>query len=94
MRIFGPWMSARIPIARMRSSAARRIFCTRRRKSSSDPWLKLIRATDMPASISSPTRSSLAGPIVATILVWGVAAGPARGGAERYGSSVMVVCKL
>ena len=52
-----------------RSWAAARIFWTWRRWSSSVPWLKFKRATVNPTSIISPTRSSEAGPMVATTLV-------------------------
>src|SRR5689334_9252757 len=68
-RILGPWRSARMPTARPEAAAASR---TRRYTfswSSWLPWLKLSRATSMPASTRPRIRSGeeVAGPSVQTI---------------------------
>ncbi len=52
-RILGPWRSARTPTARPLSSAALRTRWYRSSWSDWVPWLKLKRATFMPASISA-----------------------------------------
>src|SRR5207248_2326085 len=69
-RIFGPWRSARTPIARPRSAAIRRTVSYTTEWSARVPWLKLSRATSIPASMSSASCEGLdvAGPSVQTIL--------------------------
>src|SRR4051794_25702302 len=71
MRSFGPGRSCRSATGRPARPAASRTSCAVSACCSCDPWLKLSRATSMPASIILTSVSALfeAGPIVATILV-------------------------
>ena len=69
-RIFGPCRSTRTATARPEASAASRTRAITLAWSSASPWLRLIRATSIPASTSAWTISgdSVAGPNVHTIL--------------------------
>src|ERR1700757_1554475 len=70
MRIFGPARSSSTPTQRSARCAASRTCARRRRRSATEPCEALRRTTSSPACIIcvSTSRSSVAGPSVATIL--------------------------
>ena len=68
-RIFGPARSTRMAIGRPAAASARRTAAAAARCDAGLPCDRLIRATSMPAAMSSSIRPTLAEPIVHTSLV-------------------------